>query len=436
MADLGELQTVRKDESGCEWLESRLAYVAGDLDDHATFDRLREALSSLSESGTGAHNYLFYLATPPSLFGPIVERLGAEGLTDQSTGWRRIVVEKPFGHDLASARALNRLLSSVLLESQIYRIDHYLGKETVQNIMAFRFANGIFEPIWNRRYVDHVQIAVAETLGVEQRGPFYDDMGAMRDMVQNHLFQLLALTAMEPPNSFSTDAVRDERVKVLNGVRPLSTLDAERNVVRGQYGAGTIEGSPVVAYRDEPRVSHDTTTETYVALKLAVDNWRWSDVPFYLRTGKRLARRTSEIVFQFKPAPLMLFRDTAVEGMEPNRLVLRLQPNEGLALTFQAKVPGPRVRLGTVKMDFSYADYFGTKPTTGYELLLYDVMVGDSTHFHRADSVEAGWRIVEPVLQAWARDGNVHEYPAGGWGPPAADELLQRDGRAWRTPGE
>lgn len=342
---------------------------------------------------------------------------------------------KPFGRDLESARALNRLLGTLLEEHQIYRIDHYLGRETVQNIMAFRFANGIFEPIWNRRYVDHVQITVAETVGVEQRGGYYDEVGALRDMVQNHLFQLLALTAMEPPISFLADAVRDERVKVLRAIRPLLPHELDRYVVRAQYGPGEVEGTPVPAYRQEPNVAPGSTTETYVALKLLVDNWRWADVPFYLRTGKRLPQRLTEVVMQFKRAPLQLFRETPVECLPPNQLVLCLQPNEGIALRFEAKVPGPRVRLGTVRMDFSYADYFGMRPTTGYETLLYDAMIGDATLFHRADIVEAGWTVVEPILQAWegSRAG-VHTYAAGSWGPEAADTLTAQDEREWRRP--
>jgi glucose-6-phosphate 1-dehydrogenase len=328
---------------------------------------------------------------------------------------------------------LNQQLARSLDEHQIFRIDHYLGKETVQNIMAFRFANGIFEPIWNRRYVDHVQITVAETVGVEGRGGYYENAGALRDMVQNHLFQLLALTAMEPPIAFDPNAVRDERVKVLNAIHPLSADDIARDAIRGQYGRAA-DGSGI-AYRDEPGVKRDSRTETFVALKVHVDNWRWADVPFYLRTGKHLVARDSEIVIQFRRAPFVLFRDTSVTALPPNQLVLHIQPDEGISLQFEAKVPGPRVRLGTVKMDFAYADYFGTEPNTGYETLLYDTMIGDSTHFHRQDIVEAGWRIVDPILRAWAATGDgLHTYPSGSWGPAAADALLARDGREWRRP--
>ncbi|MBI3264831.1 MAG: glucose-6-phosphate dehydrogenase, partial [Acidobacteria bacterium] len=323
--------------------------------------------------------------------------------------------------------------AGLLKERQIFRIDHYLGKETVQNIMAFRFANGIFEPIWNRRYIDHVQITVAEKVGVEQRGGYFERAGALRDMVQNHLFQLLALTAMEPPISFEANAVRDERVKVLNAIHPLSATEVAADVVRAQYGANA-DGSGR-AYRQEHNVAPYSWTETFVALKLLVDNWRWADVPFYLRTGKRLAARVTEVVIQFKRAPFVLFRDTPVQCLQSNQLVLRIQPDEGIALRFEAKVPGPRMRLGTVKMDFDYADYFGTAPKTGYETLLYDALNGDSTLFHRADIVEAGWTVVGPIIRAWAETGDgLHTYAFGSWGPPEADALLAREGREWRRP--
>jgi glucose-6-phosphate 1-dehydrogenase len=427
---VGDLQTfapTATDRVRCEWLESRLSYLVSDVDDPAAYRRLKETLASSSRADGRAPNYLFYLATPPSLFGPIVEQLSAAGLLAEDGGWRRVIVEKPFGHDLESARALNRRLAGLLQEHQIYRIDHYLGKETVQNIMAFRFANGIFEPIWNRRYIDHVQITVAEAVGVEERGRYYDGAGALRDVVQNHLFQLLALTAMEPPISFEAESVRNERVKVLDAVAPLSPAD----VVRGQYGAARDGGGR--AYREESHVAPDSRTETFVALKLAVENWRWADVPFYLRTGKRMATRLSEVVIQFKRVPFALFRETPVEHRQANQLVLRLQPDEGIALHFEAKVPGPRVRLDTVKMDFDYAGYFGTAPNTGYETLLYDAMTGDATLFHRADIVEAGWAIVDPVLRTWtkSKDG-LQSYPSGSWGPGDADELMARDGREWR----
>ena len=415
------------------WIASRATYISGAYDSEHTYQRLRAQLLD----GAGPSSLLFYLATPPSLFEPIVARLGAAGLAQESSGsWRRVIIEKPFGRDLDSARDLNRNILSVLRESQVYRIDHYLGKETVQNIMALRFGNGIFEPLWNRSYINHVQITVAETVGVEQRGGYYDTSGALRDMVQNHLFQLLAVTTMEPPSSFNAEAVRDERLKVLEAVRPYTAEAATRDVVRGQYAAGALGGRDVPGYRGEPKVAPASQTESYAALKVLIDNWRWAEVPFYLRTGKRLPSRVTEIAVQFKGAPHALFRDTQIDRMHPNWLVLRIQPSEGIALHFEAKVPGPRVHLGTVKMNFSYADYFGQSPSTGYETLLYDCMIGDATLFHRADVVETGWDLVAPLQAAWAHAGAVpvESYRAGSWGPAGADALLRRDGRAWREP--
>jgi glucose-6-phosphate 1-dehydrogenase len=382
---------------------------------------------------------LFYLATPPEFFAPIVAELGAAGLvTEGDGGWRRVVVEKPFGHDLASAQALNGALDGVLRESQIYRIDHYLGKETVQNILVFRFANGIFEPVWNRRYIDHVQITVAEQLGVEGRGRYYDGAGALRDMVPNHIFQLLALTAMEPPVSFEAEAVRDEKGKVLQALQPIAPEEVITRAVRGQYGPGTgADGGDVPGYRAESSVEPGSDTETFVALKLLVDNWRWAGVPFYLRTGKRMPIRLTEIAIQFKRAPFMMFRETAVDQLAPNTLVMRIQPDEGISLHFGAKMPSAALQIGGVDMDFSYTDYFGRMRSTGYETLLYDAMKGDPTLFQRADNVEAGWRTVSPILDVWgalpARD--FANYAAGDAGPSAADELLARDGRGWRPLG-
>jgi glucose-6-phosphate 1-dehydrogenase len=423
------------DEAKVSWLVERLRYLTGDLEDAETFERLGVLLAEVDqERGTGG-SYLYYLAVPPKLFGEYVERLGAAGLTRESEdAWRRVIIEKPFGSDLDSARALNRRIREVLAEGQIYRIDHYLGKETVQNIMAFRFANGIFEPIWNRRYINHVQITVAEKVGVEGRGSYYEEAGALRDMVQNHMFQLLAFTAMEPPISFAADAVRDERVKVLSAIRPLSHEDVLHHTVRGQYGDGLMDGVRVPAYRGEDSVSPTSNTETFAALELFIDNWRWADVPFYLRTGKRLPKRVTEIAIQFKRAPHMLFRDTPVERLNPNLLVLHIQPDEGISLRFEGKVPGPLVRLGTVKMNFNYADYFGSTPQTGYETLLYDCMLGDSTLFHRSDMVEVGWRIVTPILDVWKAlsPRNFPNYAATSWGPKEAEELIQREGRRWR----
>jgi len=434
--DLRRFATVEVDDAKMEWLMRRLHHVCADAGDPETFRRLGEALAKLDEEAGTAGNYLFYLAIPPSVFEDHVRCLGEAGLTrEEKDRWRRVIIEKPFGHDLESARILNRRIREVLHERQIYRIDHYLGKETVQNIMAFRFANGIFEPVWNRRYVDHVQITVAETVGVEGRGAYYEEAGALRDMVPNHMFQLLAITAMEPPISFAADAVRDERVKVLSAIRPLSPEDVLRSTVRGQYGEGIADGERVPPYRAEESVSPSSTTETFVALELFVDSWRWADVPFYLRTGKRLPKRVTEIAIQFKRAPFVLFRDTPVEQLSSNLLVMHIQPEEGISLRFEGKVPGPDMRLGTVKMQFAYADYFGSQPHTGYETLLYDCMTGDSTLFHRSDMVEAGWCVVTPILDVWKAltPRNFPNYAAGTWGPKEADELIQREGRRWRS---
>jgi glucose-6-phosphate 1-dehydrogenase len=364
-----------------------------------------------------------------------VDELGRAGLTTAPEGaYRRVIIEKPFGNSYESARELNARLRTVLAEDQIYRIDHYLGKETVQNLMVFRFANGIFEPVWNRRYIDHVQITVAETVGVEQRGRYYDQAGALRDMVPNHLFQLLALTAMEPPSSFDAEAVRDEKAKVLRAIQPLTPEEVLVRTVRGQYGEGRAGDETLPAYRAESRVDAHSNTETFVALKLGIDNWRWADVPFYLRTGKRLTCQHTEIAITFRRPPHRLFHGTDVEDFSPNTLVLHLQPDEGISLSFQAKVPGPVVKTGSVEMAFNYTDHFGKTPSTGYETLLYDCMCGDPTLFQRADSVEDGWSVVAPVLDVWkalpAR--TFPNYAAGSWGPKEADDLLTRDGRAWR----
>ena len=405
-------------------LVDRLHYVSGEFDDAQLYVRLRALLADLDRKYGTPGNYLFYLAVPPALFGTVALHLASAGLTDERSSWRRIIVEKPFGHDLDSARALNAELSTGLKETQIYRIDHYLGKETVQNLLAFRFANGIFEPVWNRRYVDHVQMTVAEEVGVEGRGAYYETAGALRDMVQNHMFQLLTLVAMEPPISFRADDVRDEKVKVLHAVPRYSTEDVQSSVVRAQYAG----------YRNEKNVAADSATETFVAMRLFVDNWRWAEVPFYLRTGKRMPRRLTEIAIQFKQPPFMLFRNTAIERLNPNVLIIRIQPNEGISLAFDAKVPGPLDKLGTVTMDFSYSDYFGTEPSTGYETLLYDAMIGDQTLFHRMDIVEAGWQVVAPVLDTWRQDGarGLGVYEPGTSGPPAAQQLIGPDGRQWR----
>jgi glucose-6-phosphate 1-dehydrogenase len=419
-----------------KWFEQRVFYITGEFADQNTYQQLKEMLQKVDKDFSTHGNYFFYLATAADFFGPIVEKLAANGLmTEENHQWRRVIVEKPFGRDLDSAKALNQQLLKVVDEKQIYRIDHYLGKETVQNILAFRFANGIFEPIWNRRYVDHVQISVGETVGVELRGGYYDQAGALRDMVPNHIMQLISLTAMEPPISFQADAVRDEQAKILHAVQPLVSEDVLTRTVRGQYGEGEIDGQHVPAYRSEPGVPPDSRTETFVAMKLQVDNWRWAGVPFYLRTGKRMASRATDIVIQFRRAPFVLFRDTEVEKLMPNQLVLHIQPEEGIALRFAAKTPGPVMRLGTVDMDFEYADYFGKQPSTGYERLLHDCMVGDATLFQRADMVEAGWKVVSPVLDLWKAlpPRNFPNYASGTWGPKESDDLLERDGRHWRN---
>jgi glucose-6-phosphate 1-dehydrogenase len=434
--DLRDFGPADLDGALADWLTARVFYAFETLDDLASYHSLAARLDALeTPAGRPPPGRLFYLATPPDAMADIVLRLGAVGLLNEDEGgWRRVIVEKPFGRDLATAIALNRSLLADLAEPQIYRIDHYLGKETVQNLMAFRFGNGIFEPIWNRRYVDHVQITVAETVGVEGRGRYYDTAGALRDMVQNHMLQLLALTAMEPPISFRADDVRDERVKVLHAIHRLLPEEIEACVVRGQYGPGEAGGKATPGYRSEASIAEGSATETYVALRLTVDNWRWADVPFYLRTGKRLAARASEVVLQFRRPPLQLFRDTPAERIEPNRLVIRIQPDEGISLSFQAKVPGPEMALGRVDMAFAYQDYFSSAPATGYETLLYDCMIGDQTLFHRADMVEAGWSVVAPVLEAVAASpaALLHEYPAFSQGPDEADALLARDGRRWR----
>jgi glucose-6-phosphate 1-dehydrogenase len=434
--DIQEFATVPVDPQIWQWFEQRLYYLAGEFQDADTYNQLQGLLATVdTECGTQG-NYLYYLAVAPNFFCDIIWQLGSVGLTREENGhWRRVIIEKPFGHDLDSARALNKNISAVLQESQIYRIDHYLGKETVQNILVFRFGNGLFEPIWNHRYIDHVQITVAETVGVETRGGFYEGTGAVRDMVQNHLFQLLTMVAMEPPVSFDADAVRDEKSKLLKAIVPLTPEEVLTHTVRGQYGEGTIKGEPVPGYRSEPRVAPDSGTETFAALKLTIDNWRWADVPFYLRTGKRLPNRVTEIAIHFKRVPSLLFRQTSIDRLTPNFLVLRIQPNEGISLQFGAKIPGPLVRMGAVEMDFAYSNYFGTTPTTGYETLLYDCMIGDATLFQRSDNVELGWSVVTPILDVWkALPPRIFpNYAAGTWGPVAASELLQRDGRHWRT---
>ena len=407
------------------WLKRRLHYMPGDF----TTAEIFNALSARLKDG----NAVFYLAVGDRFFSGIVDMLHKAGLTDEKGGmFRRVVIEKPFGHDLQSARKLNAEILSKLAESQIYRIDHFLGKETVQNIMTLRFSNGIFEPLWNRDHIDSVQITAAETVGVEKRGKFYEVTGALRDMVPNHMFQLLAMTTMEPPNSFEADAVRTEKAKVIEAIRPMTPEEVAVAIVRGQYTAGKVSGRDAIAYTEEPDVAEDSGVETFIALKLAIDNWRWSGVPFYLRTGKHLSTRTTEIVITFKRAPMVMFRETNVEHMPLNIMVLHLQPHEGIAVHFNAKRPGQVVELNDISMDFRYEDFFDLKPSTGYETLIYDVLTGDATLFNRADNIEAGWKVVQPILDAVAAGGEIHTYAAGTGGPAAADALLSRDGRHWR----
>ena len=421
-------------EKDGKWLAERMYYVRGDFDDAKTYAAVGAKLKEIDRTHQTAGNALFYLAVPPSMFGPVVKALGEANLAGEEQGWRRVIVEKPFGHDLPSAQALNREMLSVLKEEQIYRIDHYLGKETVQNIMVLRFANGLFAPLWNRDHIDHVQITVAETLGVETRGKFYEPTGALRDMVPNHLAQLLSLIAMEPPNCFDANDLRTEKAKALRAVH-LTKDEVRANVVRAQYTAGSAGGRQMPGYRESEGVARDSATETYVAIKLRIENWRWAGVPFYLRTGKALSKRRSEVLIRFKRAPAALFQGVPTADLAPNDLVLHIQPEEGASLKVSAKRPGPSLKLGEVNMTFNYADYFETTPKTGYETLLHDAMLGDATLFQRADNIEAGWSVVQPILDCWAEAGRVAlpEYAAGSQGPEAADALLHRDGRQWRS---
>ncbi len=419
-----------------KWFLERIYYVHGDFNDSSAYQRLKDQVAAVEKEHNTQGNRFHYLAVAPAFFSTIVRKLGEAGLTKETNGnWTRVIVEKPFGHDLESAIQLNKELKEILGEKQIYRIDHYLGKETVQNVMVFRFANSIIEPLWNRTYIDHVQITAAETVGVEHRGAFYETAGALRDMVPNHLFQLLTLTAMEPPISFEADAVRDKQAEILHAIQMPTPEEVLQNMVRGQYGEGAIDNEQVPAYRSEPNVSPTSNTETFVALKLKIDNWRWGDVPFYLRTGKRLGKRVTEIAIRFRRTPFMLFRKTPIKDPRTNQLVIHIQPDEGISLRFGAKVPGSIMKLGLVNMDFDYARDFGASHSTGYERLLYDCMVGDATLFQRADMVEAGWSVIQPLLDVWkalpAR--GFPNYPSGSWGPKEADDLMERDGRAWRN---
>ncbi|MEE7559391.1 glucose-6-phosphate dehydrogenase, partial [Xanthomonas sp. Kuri4-2] len=428
-----EFQADAFDTDTWDFLRERMHYLRGDFTNVEAYHALGSLLEKLHPRYRTEGNVLFYLATAARFFEPALLNLGAAGLVKQreGQGWRRVIVEKPFGHDLPSAQALNATVARVLDEDQVFRIDHFLGKETVQNILAFRFANGLFEPVWNRDRIDHVQITAAETIGVEGRGRFYDPTGCLRDMVPNHLFQLLAMIAMEPPAAFTTEAMHRRRAEVIEAVRPLTPED----VVRGQYAAGAINRTAVPGYREEDTVPDESDTETYVAMKLQVDTWRWAGVPFYLRTGKRLRERTTEIAIRFKPAPLAPFRSTEVGGYGPDWLVLHIQPDEGISLQFDVKRPGPQVSLAPVRMDFRYRDWFPKEYTVGYERLLQDCMNGESGLFQDAAMVEGAWRIVQPILDAWqAAPSDFPNYAAGSAGPAAADALLAvNGGHAWRA---
>ncbi len=414
---------------------SNLFYNPGDYNNQEAYAQLSRRLLELESSKNLGGNRLFYLSTPPEVYPDIVEQLGRAGLARpvSPNSWVRIIIEKPFGRDLASAKELNQIVLNVFEEKQVYRIDHYLGKDTVQNLLVLRFGNGIFEPLWNRNYVDHVQITAAETLGVERRGGFYETAGALRDMIQSHVLQLTSLVAVEPPASFDANAVRNEKLKVLQSIRPFNLEMVAQSVVRGQYAPGKFSDKPVPGYRQEPNVNPASKTETFVSAKLLIDNWRWAGVPFYLRTGKRLAKRTTEIMIEFRRAPHMVFREREVE---PNRLVLNIQPDEGISISFGAKRPGTEMSIGNVTMNFSYREGFGVGTRSAYATLLNDCVRGDATLFDRGDSVEAAWSLVDPILDVWsaARSATVPQYASGSWGPRESELLLERDGRQWYNP--
>jgi glucose-6-phosphate 1-dehydrogenase len=422
---------VQEGEKKLDEFMQKVSYFAMNFDDPGGYDKLKTVLEGIDQKQDTKGNRLFYLATAPEYFAEIIEQLGQRGMAKPQQGSVHVIIEKPFGHDLASARQLNDEVNRVFAEDQIFRIDHYLGKETVQNILVFRFANGIFEPVWNRNYVDHVQITAAEDIGIEGRGPFYEKAGALRDVIQNHVMELLSFVALEPPVSFEADAMRREKVKVWRSVQPIHFMDA----VRGQYGPGKVSGKDVKGYRQEDRVDPNTTTETYAALKLGIENWRWAGVPFYLRAGKRLAKRVTEITIQFKQPPQLLFKGQsgACRELQPNLIAMRIQPDEGISLRFGAKVPSPNMEVCPVNMNFSYAEAFGKSSANGYERLLLDAMLGDATLFAHRDGVEATWSLLTPILDQWAssKPKGFPNYAAGTWGPESSDEMLARDGRAW-----
>jgi len=432
--DLAALGTQPVDPNLWSKFRERISYCAGEFDKPETYKKLAEALRESEIKFGTAGNAVFYLSVPPDHFGTIAKHLSQACLLREENGrWRRVIIEKPFGHDLDSARKLNAELTSVLQERQIYRIDHYLGKETAQNLLVFRLGNAIFEPIWNRRYIDHVQLTVAESIGVEGRGAFYETAGAFRDVIQNHMFMLLALIAMEPPTSLEGEAIRNEKVKLLRSIHLLTPEEVLADTVRGQYGEGIVNGKKVPGYRQEPKVNPNSTVETFAAMKLGIQNWRWAGVPFYLRSGKRLPRRTSTIVMRFKTPPLSLFASNEADPIAPNYLVFRIQPEEGIALQVRAKIPGPTICTRSVKLDFGYDQFGDRPPTTGYEKLLYDCMVGDASLFHRSDVVEAAWEAASPILAAWNNNPptDFPNYAAGTWGPEAAARLIERDKHHW-----
>jgi glucose-6-phosphate 1-dehydrogenase len=418
-------------------LESSIYYHRGSFDDADAYRTLATRLDAIDQERGIPGNRIFYLATPPQSFAPILQNLGTAGLVRraQATPFTRVIIEKPFGTDLETAQALNEEVRAVAHESQVYRIDHYLGKETVQNLMVFRFANGFFEPLWNNRYIDHVQLTGAEALGIEGRGGYFDHAGILRDMVQNHLFQILCLTAMEPPIALRADDLRDEKVKVLKSLRPMADGDVHKHVVRGQYTAGSIAGRRIPGYREENGVGAESTTDTFVAMKMFIDNWRWAGVPFYLRSAKAMPKRVTEVALVFKSAPHSLFGDDD-RAVGPNVLAIRIQPDEGISLKFGSKLPGPTTAIHPVTMEFRYGTSFGTEPPEAYERLLLDCMLGDASLFTRSDEVEASWRFISRIHNAWARERTriVPTYEAGSWGPLEADQLLARDGRVWRRP--